>query len=306
MKREDIEKLVGGYATATLTPQERRALFEAALADQGLYDVLVREQALKELLDDPGARDRLRDALVVAPPTIAERIRAGFRRPASWALAGGLAAAVVAMIVVRTPQAPVATPQLAMKLEAPPPPPPIEKPMARQEAAPQPSHRARALLKTQPEAMGAFSAADQVRMAAVEPQLVRCTVLRRGADAGYTEADASGAFTSGDFVRLAVEPSESGFLSVSELNAAGQREPLYQGAVVKGNRYVVPAQGAIELGQGPGEKRLFIALAKPPKMMAGSPMMAMRAVPSGEKKETEAPAAAEPAVRTVEIVLKYR
>ena len=37
MKREDIEKLLGGYATGTLTGEERQALFEAALTDQALF-----------------------------------------------------------------------------------------------------------------------------------------------------------------------------------------------------------------------------------------------------------------------------
>jgi hypothetical protein len=59
MNREDIEKLLGGYATGTLTKEEQQALFEAALDDQELFDALAREQALRDLLRDPAARDRL-------------------------------------------------------------------------------------------------------------------------------------------------------------------------------------------------------------------------------------------------------
>ena len=59
MTRDDARKLIGGYATGSLTESERRLLFEAALEDQDLFDELAREQELKELLDEPGARDRL-------------------------------------------------------------------------------------------------------------------------------------------------------------------------------------------------------------------------------------------------------
>ena len=59
MTGDDIRKLLGGYATGSLTEADRRMLFEAALEDQDLFDELAREQALKELLDQPGARQRL-------------------------------------------------------------------------------------------------------------------------------------------------------------------------------------------------------------------------------------------------------
>ena len=63
MPEKDLEKLLGGYATGTLTEEERKALFEAALHDQGLFNALADEQALKELLDDPVSRRRLLDML---------------------------------------------------------------------------------------------------------------------------------------------------------------------------------------------------------------------------------------------------
>ena len=55
MKREDIEKLLGGYTAGTLTPAEREALFAAALEDQQLFEMLAREEPLRELLQDPAA-----------------------------------------------------------------------------------------------------------------------------------------------------------------------------------------------------------------------------------------------------------
>jgi hypothetical protein len=59
MNREDIEKLLGGYAAGVLTPAEEQALFAAALEDQQLFDELAREQPLRDLLRDPSARATL-------------------------------------------------------------------------------------------------------------------------------------------------------------------------------------------------------------------------------------------------------
>ena len=66
MNREEIRKLVGGYATGTLTDSEQKLLFEAALDDQELFDELAEEDALKEIIEAPGVRSRLATAL--APP----------------------------------------------------------------------------------------------------------------------------------------------------------------------------------------------------------------------------------------------
>jgi hypothetical protein len=63
MSREDIARLLGGYATGTLTPEEQQALLAAALEDQALFDELAREQALRDLLREPAARAQLLAAL---------------------------------------------------------------------------------------------------------------------------------------------------------------------------------------------------------------------------------------------------
>jgi hypothetical protein len=67
MKREDIEKLLGGHAAGTLTAVEREALFAAALQDQQLFEALAREEPLRELLQDPAARGQLLATLAEAP-----------------------------------------------------------------------------------------------------------------------------------------------------------------------------------------------------------------------------------------------
>jgi hypothetical protein len=96
MSREEIEKLLGGYATGTLTGEERDALFAAALEDQVLFDLLAREEPLRELLEDPVAKARLHRALEES--TVAW-YRAWLRPALLGALVTGMA--VVAVVVER-------------------------------------------------------------------------------------------------------------------------------------------------------------------------------------------------------------
>jgi hypothetical protein len=104
MNRQEIEKLLGGYATGTLTREERDALFAAALEDQQLFEELAREEPLRELLQDPIAKTRLRAALEQKPA--AGYLR--WLRPAAWAIpAVGLAALVVVMVMQRQETRPV-------------------------------------------------------------------------------------------------------------------------------------------------------------------------------------------------------
>jgi len=96
MSREEIEKLLGGYATGTLTGEERDALFAAALEDQVLFDLLAREEPLRELLEDPLAKARLRRAL---EESAVPWYRAWLRPALLGALVTGMA--VVAVVVER-------------------------------------------------------------------------------------------------------------------------------------------------------------------------------------------------------------
>src|SRR5258705_7196787 len=63
MSGDEIRKLLGGYATGTLTQAEQEALFAAALEDQELFEDLVREQPVRDLLRDPAAKAELLAAL---------------------------------------------------------------------------------------------------------------------------------------------------------------------------------------------------------------------------------------------------
>lgn len=102
MSEHELEKLLGGFAADTLTAEEKRRLYAAALQDQQLFNTLADEQALKELLADPAVRHRLLQALHNTTPSATGTSLpwlTWFRRPANLALAGGFAAAVFAVVL---------------------------------------------------------------------------------------------------------------------------------------------------------------------------------------------------------------
>ena len=113
MTREEARKLLSGYATGSLTELERQLLFDAALDDQELFDELAEEQVLKEIIDLPGAKDRLITALTPEPQPK--------RSFAWWPLATGAAALAIATLTVWVTQrpAPEEPAQLAQNVEQP-------------------------------------------------------------------------------------------------------------------------------------------------------------------------------------------
>src|SRR5262245_35745745 len=111
MKPEDAKRLLGGYATGTLTDAEQQALFAAALENQELFDAIAREQSLREVLSDPSAKAHLLAALDKPRPNWWFSWRPAV---AALAMAG---VAVVAVVVVRR-QAPAPLPQTQMLARA--------------------------------------------------------------------------------------------------------------------------------------------------------------------------------------------
>ncbi len=102
MSEQDLEKLLGGFATDTLTSEEKQSLFTVALQDQQLFNALADEQALKELLVDPDVRRRLLASLEQKSASGAGGSLSWldwFRRPAGLAFAGGLATAALAVVL---------------------------------------------------------------------------------------------------------------------------------------------------------------------------------------------------------------
>ncbi len=102
MSEPDLEKLLGGFATDTLTPEEKQALHSAALQNQQLFNALADDQALKELLANPDVRRRLLASLEQKGSSGAGGSLSWLdwvRRPSSLAFAGGLAAAALAVVL---------------------------------------------------------------------------------------------------------------------------------------------------------------------------------------------------------------
>jgi hypothetical protein len=100
MAEHELEKLLGGFSADTLTAEERRQLYAAALHDQQLFNALADEQALRDLLADPAVRRKLLHAL--AQPHGSRGWRYWLDRFASrpgLAWVGGAAVGVFAVIL---------------------------------------------------------------------------------------------------------------------------------------------------------------------------------------------------------------
>ena len=104
MKSDEIERLLGGYATNTLTDGERKMLYEAALDDQELFNALEDEDALRDLLADSESRREIEAALRRPPPR--QPGKSWFARPWTWGLAGSVAAACALVFVLTRPNEP--------------------------------------------------------------------------------------------------------------------------------------------------------------------------------------------------------
>ena len=235
MPREDLEKLLGGFATNTLTEEERKALFEAALTDQALFNALADEQALKELLDDPRSRQQLLASLEAKA-----RGKKWFQQSWSWALAGSLAAAVLAVTLV-TREAGLPPPVQPERQEASKQ--PASEPQSRDSAPPAQAKR-ETKARRAPAAPAKPSRKQDERVAATAPATRDETSAAAGAPSARKNAPTT-----------APAPSEGAPAPPSALSKEQQ-----------------PVQGFIEKLQGERHAReLFYAGAEPPRAPASSP-----------------------------------
>ncbi len=226
MPREDLEKLLGGFATNTLTEEERKALFEAALTDQALFNALADEQALKELLDDPRSRQQLLASLEAKV-----QAKRWFPQPWSWALAGSLAAAVLAVTLVMR------------EAGVPPPVQPKRPEASKQQAAPAPQSGEKARRAPAASAKPSLKPADRVTAPAPAPATREETPLA---------ADASSARKNA----LAIVPAPTEGASAPPSAPSKERQSM---------------QGSIEQLQGERHAReLYYAGTEPPRAPAAS------------------------------------
>jgi len=304
MKNEEARKLLGGYATDTLTASEQRALFEAALEDQELFNALQDEQALKQLLADPGSREAIQRELKQSAET---------RRSPWWSsawvwggVAGAAAAAVliVAMIHQNRPAARSAPVEVAsapkppdLVREAAPEAKQLEKPPARAlngrsrgpeklkplttgslapraadqiapSTAPAPPSAISDQPSTQAELREPLGAAPAAGFVAATPTPLQYSLERRGADGQYSALAANAGLIAGDAIRIVALPSVSGSLALEQLDASGGWNRIGQEtAVVANMRYPIP-DSPIEV-RGNAEKfRLVLVPASPPRAKA--------------------------------------
>jgi hypothetical protein len=278
MSREEIQKLLGGYATDTLSEAERRALFEAALEDQELFDALAKEQALREVFEDPAARAQLVSALGPPHEPFAARAWRWLRHPATLAVAGGLAtllivgsvvlqksmvprpgAPLVADAVATRPRAneavqPSAEPRMAMRLPIAPPP-----------ALPDKSDRQMALAPESP--VRPLTAQQGARLMARAPTefampAIEYTLLLKDADGAYSPVPPGSVFHTGDSVRIQVLPRLPGYIYLFERDPSGGWKLVTGQRVETAQRYML---GATDDFQSNTPARLELLLVLSPR-----------------------------------------
>lgn len=223
MANDDINDLIGRYATGSLTAEEQKRLYDAALDDQELFDQLAHEEQVKQLLAEPGARDRLIHSL--APP----------RGKTGWIF--GIAATTALTVVIgvflmrppapkpaevavakpSAPVAPVTIESATQKAEAPAPPTSAPKPLTGSTTVAQPS--------------GAPAASKQ-KVAAEEPDRDGLRDSRKDVSsetvAAEKKADESRAVDSKEAVQVAVAPVAPPPPPVAAPQAAGGSASQYR------------------------------------------------------------------------------
>jgi hypothetical protein len=270
---DDIRKLLGGYATGTLTEAERASLFSAALDDQQLFEALADEQALKELLEDSAARSTLLQATETPRFTVGGALREWFERPRSKALTalGILALTAIGVRAVWEHRPVQPTKQVATAV-TPDPHPPVQRQPApvsvppplvakrsavrKSDAAPPPPPSATLVsadeapaLETAKVENSSGTATKLARAGALELQY---TVLLRQPDGTFKPVPSEHVFAPGDRVQLSVQPSERGLLVLktgTNVRFGGPVEP--GAAAVVGGEMNVDETDAIEVAFTP-------------------------------------------------------
>lgn len=98
---DEIRRLLGGYASGSLTEEEREQLYQAALEDPAVFEAMADEQPLRDLLDDPSHRAELLAAVQERPFSMTSALRDWFERPKSKVIA---ALGVVALVAIGVKQ----------------------------------------------------------------------------------------------------------------------------------------------------------------------------------------------------------
>jgi hypothetical protein len=222
----EARKLLGGYATRTLTDDERIALFEAALSDQGLFEELIQEQTIQEVMDDPVSRAGLLAALGASKPK-----RAWWK--VWWVPAGAIAVAAcltVGFLLTWNSRRPPEMASIERQMVAPsmisqPAPAPAEKKMPRAHkkaalagsASPPPA----SLSRVEVQAQSAAVVATPMAALAPNPRESQKFKATQTSALRLTLVQPSGVIHPGDEVSVTATAESAGFLYVYEREGAG-------------------------------------------------------------------------------------
>jgi hypothetical protein len=267
------EELIGGHAPGNLTPEEKRKLYRAALTDQAVFDALMAEEPLRELLDDPESRGYVQAALEETP-----------RQRFPYWMAAGLAllcviAASVWWRVQESGKVAVSTEVAMVKPE----PVPVQEPAGA--AAPAPMKRPQATVRKTVVRPGPVAAPPPP----AEPSLTAEARLENKA-----EAEAP---VPVRIVRVGAEPADAKY-------RAGQRILLrLPGPVAVGQRLILsnmifelrPVENEWEAGPIELRKGEFIAVLSPvPSANEFAKSVRQRAADSSADRVAPAPASSRP------------
>ncbi|HYI94849.1 MAG TPA: hypothetical protein VEX68_14990 [Bryobacteraceae bacterium] len=282
---DDVRKLLGGYATGTLSPNEKQVLFEAALQDNELFAALSDEHALKNLLDDSAIRAQLLRATEEPRFSVTAALREWFERPKSKVLVtlGAILLMAIGFQEVRhvrpqpTQIAEVreseghknlalgtpadSSPPAAKEVAKPAPPKPqpkLEKREANKPAAPPEQY---AQVPPQPEAlmsgrqMQLADAAPPVKQAEIAPSLpVRYELLLQSANGEFQPVPNNHEFQTGDVMRVRVTSSRAGAVAISAAGRTTVSSPVRANETT-----TLPADGGIRVT--PASDKLVLGFA---------------------------------------------
>jgi hypothetical protein len=136
------------------------------------------------------------------------------------------------------------------------------------------------------------------------PLGLRYSILRQGTDGRFSAVEPDTVLQPGDAIRLSVEANQSGYISLARPGAVG----VPRMRVEPKARYLLPSEGAITLGQQPGQEKLLLVFSRDPqaqpKQAAGKPMVEKV---SAENAVYVVDTSGGPAGRlSVEVTLTYR
>lgn len=189
---DDVRQLLGGYAAGTLSHEETKLLFDAALQNDQLFAALADEQALRDLLEDGSVRAHVLRATEEGRFHVLSALGDWFEQPKAKVL---VATAAVLLVVIG----------LNTLRES--------RPEMRQEEYARPAPEKSAAVAVHPAPRAVTKAVTE----AITKGPLRVQLLRREPDGVFRPAPDAHEFASGELIRVRVTSSLDGIFAVSNL-----------------------------------------------------------------------------------------